>query len=105
MGKWYGKICYAETVETEPGIWNEEITERVYFGDSIRNTRMLQNSSGINDNLNVGNQISIVADPYAVQNFHAMRYVEFMGSKWKISTVEVQYPRLILTLGGLYNGN
>lgn len=105
MAKWYGKIGYAETQETEPGIWEELITERAYFGDAIRNTRLLQNSGNINDNVNVGNQISIIADPYAVQNFHVMRYVEYMGSKWKVSNVEVQYPRLILTVGGLYNGN
>ena len=103
MSKWYGKIGYAETVETEPGIWVENITERPYFGDSIRNTRLLQNSGGINDNINIGNQISIVADPYANQNFHTMRYVEFMGNIWKITNVDVQYPRLILTIGGLYN--
>lgn len=104
MAKWYGRIGYAELKEIEPGVWDEQITEREYFGDSIRNTRLLQNSGNINDNINVGNQISIVADPYAVQNFHAMRYVEYMESKWKVSTVEVQYPRLILTIGGLYNG-
>lgn len=103
MSKWYGKIGYAELVETIPGVWNEQITERAYFGDAIRNTRLLQNSGQVNDNVNVGNQISIVADPYANQNFHAMRYVEFMGSKWKISNVDVQFPRLILTVGGLYH--
>ena len=103
MAKWYGKIGYAEMVEKEPGRWKEQITERPYFGDSIRNTRLLQNSGGVNDNINIGNQISIIADPYANQNFHSMRYVEFMGSNWKISNIEVQYPRLILTIGGLYN--
>lgn len=103
MAKWYGKIGYAETVETEPGIWTERITERSYFGDNIRNTRLLQNSSGVNDNINIANQISIIADPYANQNFHAMRYVEFMGNRWKVTNIEVQYPRLILTIGGLYN--
>ena len=104
MSKWYGVIGYAEDVETEPGIWEEQITERSYYGDSIRNTRMLQNSGSVNDNVNVGNQISIVADPYANQNFHLMRYEEFMGTKWKITNVEVQYPRLILTIGGVWNG-
>ena len=103
MAKWHGKIGYAEMVEKEPGRWNEQITERPYFGDAIRNTRLLQNSGGVNDNINIGNQISIVADPYANQNFHSMRYVEFMGNKWKITNVDVQYPRLILTIGGLYN--
>lgn len=103
MAKYYGSIGYAETVETEPGLWEEHITERKYYGDLVRNTRALQNSGEINDSVNVNNQISIVADPYANQNFHAMRYIEFMGTKWKISGVEVQYPRLILSLGGLYN--
>lgn len=104
MSKWYGKIGYAENVEYEPGNWEEEITERPYYGDTYRNTRLLQNSDGVNDNINIANQISIVADPYANQNFHKMRYVEFMGTKWKITNIEVQYPRLILTIGGQYNG-
>lgn len=103
MAKWYGKIGYNEQVEIEPGIWEPQIVERSYFGDAIRNTRLLQNSGGINDNVNVGNQISIVADPYANQNFHKMLYVEFMGNNWKITNVDVQYPRLILTIGGLSN--
>ena len=103
MAKWYGKIGYAETVETEPGLWEELITEREYYGDTIRNTRRLQSSGGINDNVNIANEISIVADPYANQNIYAMRYAEFMGTKWKITSVEVQYPRLILEIGGLWS--
>lgn len=105
MAKWFGRIGYAESVEVEPGVWEQQITERPYYGDSIRNTRMLQNSGGVNDNINIGNQISILADPYANQNFHLMLYVEFMGSLWKITNVDVQFPRLILTIGGVYNGN
>ena len=103
MSKWYGKIGYAENVEYEPGNWEEEITERPYYGDTYRNTRLLQNSDGVNDNINIANQISIVADPYANQNFHKMRYVEFMGTRWKVTNIEVQYPRLILTIGGQCN--
>lgn len=104
MAKYYGKIGFAESVETKPGRWTEQIVERTYFGDTIRNSRLLQNSGNVNDNINVANQISIVADPYATNNFFSIRYVEFMNSRWKVSNVEVQYPRLILTLGGLYNG-
>ena len=104
MAKFYGSIGYAETVETKPGVWVEQITERKYYGDITRNARRLQTSGQLNDDINVSNEISIVADPFANQNFHLMRYVEFMGAKWKISNVEVQYPRLILTIGGLYNG-
>ena len=103
MAKFYGAIGYAETVETTPSVYEEQITERMYSGDLTRNTRRLQSSDNLNDNINVANEISIVADPYANQNFHKMRYVEFMGSKWKISNVEVQFPRLILTTSGVYN--
>lgn len=105
MAKWYGKIGFAETVEVTPGDWQEHITERNYYGDIMSNFRNLQNSGQINDDVNIANKISILADPYAVQNFHAMRYVEFMGTNWKANNVEVQYPRLIITLGGVCNGN
>ena len=105
MGKWYGKIGYnAETVETTPGVWEHQIIERDYFGDAYKNTRRLQTADQVNDNVNIANQISIIADPFAYQNFHKMQYVEFMGVKWKVTDVEVQRPRLVLTLGGVYNG-
>lgn len=104
MAKWSGIIGYAKIVETSPGVWDEKITKRNYRGDVIRNSRVLQTTSQVNDNVNVGNVISIVADPYANENFHAMRYIEFMGAKWKITNVEVDRPRLKLTIGGLYNG-
>ena len=103
MAKWYGVIGYAETLEIEPGVWSEEFTERKYYGDLLRNSRRLQGSQQINDDITISNQISILADPYAVQHFHAIRYAELFGTKWKVSSVEVQYPRLILELGGAYN--
>ena len=105
MAKYYGVIGYAETVETAPGVYEEQITERNYYGELVRNTRRLQTSDQVNDNINIANEISIIADPFATQNFHAMRYIEFMGAKWKITNVDVRYPRLILTIGGLYNGD
>lgn len=105
MAKWYGKIGYADNVEVEPGVWEDSIIEHSYYGDLNRNTRSLQNSGGINDNINLSNEISIVADPYASENFYKMRYVEFAGTKWKITNVEVKYPRLILSIGGVWNGN
>lgn len=104
MAKFFGEIGFAELVEEVPGVWNEKISKHFYYGDLIRNTRRLQSTDQVNDNINVSNQISIVSDPYANQNFHMIRYVQFMGAKWKVSDVEVQYPRLILTLGGVYNG-
>ena len=105
MAKYYGVIGYAETVETSPGVWEEQITERNYYGELVRNTSRFQVSDQVNDNVNIANEISVIADPFATQNFHAMRYVEFMGAKWKITNVEVRYPRLILTIGGVYNGD
>ena len=103
MTKFYGEIGYVETTETESGVWVENIIKRNYYGDLIRNTRSLVSSGNVNDNINISNEISILADPYANEHFHSMRYVEFMGAKWKITNVEVKYPRLILTIGGLYN--
>ena len=91
-------------METSPGVWTDRITEREDYGDLIRNTRRLQSDDKVNDDINISNEISILSDPYAVNNFHSMRYAEFMGAKWKITNVEVSYPRLILSLGGLYNG-
>ena len=102
--KWHGVIGYGETTETEPGIWTERITERVYSGEILRNTRMLQTSGQVNDNINISNSISIISDPYANKNFHSIKYVEFMGTKWKVANIDVQYPRLILSIGGVYNG-
>ena len=103
MGKFFGAIGYAEMVETNPGVWKEVITERNYYVDIIKNTRRLQSADQLNDNINISNEISIIADPFAYSNFHSMRYIEFMGNKWKISNVDVQYPRLIFSIGGLYN--
>lgn len=104
MAKWYGKIGYAETAETTPGVWKEQIVERDYYGDLVRNNRRLQTADKLNDDINISNELSIVADPYTINNFHSMRYAEFLDTKWKIINVEVQYPRLILSLGGVWNG-
>lgn len=104
MAKFYGEVGYAETIETSVGVWSEVMTERAYYGDVIRNVRRLENGMNINDNVVVNNIISIVADPYAYDHFFAIRYVRWMGTIWKVTNVEVQSPRLILTIGGVYNG-
>jgi hypothetical protein len=91
-------------VETRPGVYEEMITTRKYYGDLIRNTRRLQPTDQLNDNINVTNEISIVADPFAVQNFHTMRFAELNGVRWKVTSVEVKPPRLVLSLGGVWNG-
>jgi hypothetical protein len=106
MAKWSGKIGYVITEETSKGIYDTNIVEKVHYGDLVKNYKRQYNSSDTpNDGIDISNNISIVATPFALRNFHTMQYCEFMGTKWKISSVEVQYPRLILTLGGIYNGN
>ena len=105
MNRWYGKVGYSETVETASGVWAPQDTIREYYGDVIRNTtRWAVNSDSTNDDLTVNSQISIVADPYAIEKFYSMKWIEFMGAKWKITNVDPQPPRLLLTLGGVYNG-
>lgn len=104
MAKFYGKVGYGISKETAPGVWIDEIVERPYYGELVRNTRKLQMSDKVNDDINIANEISILADPFARDNFQHMQYVEFMGAKWKVTNIEVQFPRLILSVGGLYNG-
>lgn len=104
MAKFYGSIGFANTEETSPGVYEEVITTRNYYGDVIKTSRKLQATDSLNENVSISNEISIIADPFANGNFHSMRYVEFMGAKWKITDVTIQFPRLILTVGGVYNG-
>ena len=104
MTRFYGPVGYGETVETAPGVWEDQIIEALYFGDVVRNTRQLREGEFLNNDLSVNNSISIVADPYANEHFFAIRYVKWAGTRWSITEVEVQSPRLILRLGGVYNG-
>lgn len=107
MAKFYGAIGFSNTTNenSQPGVWEESIHERNYYGDVTKNTRRYDtNSESINDNLNINNLISIVADAYAYDHFFAIKYITWMGIKWKVTSIEVQHPRLILTIGGVYNG-
>jgi hypothetical protein len=102
--KFYGVIGYGEAVETAPGVYQDVITEISYYGDVIRNTRKLSEGEHLNNDLSVNNSISIVADAYANEHFFAIRYIAWAGTLWTISEVDVQSPRLVLRLGGVYNG-
>ena len=104
MSKYFGKIGYGVSEETRPGVHELRIVEKDYYGDIVRNPRRLENGGKVNDDLNINMNLSIVADPFAYQNFHQLKYVEYMGAKWKATSVEPQFPRLIITLGGVYNG-
>jgi hypothetical protein len=104
MAKFYGAIGYAETSETSPGVWTEVITERNYCGDVTKTSKRWQSGENLNDNLVISNEISIIADLFAYENFHTMRYITWMGASWKVIKIDVQRPRLLLTIGGVYNG-
>ena len=104
MAKFYGAIGYVENIEAKPGVFKAKVTERNYAGDLLRNTRDLQSSDKVNDDIKIANEIHIVADAYADNHFYAIRYAKFRGVKWKVTKVEVRHLHLILTLGGLYNG-
>jgi hypothetical protein len=104
MAKFFGRVGYGFTVENEPGVWVDEIIEHEYYGDVIRNARNLREGENLNQDLSVQNSISIVADAYANDHFFAIRYVEWAGALWTVSSVEVQSPRLLLRLGEVYNG-
>lgn len=104
MAKFYGEVGFAETVETSPGVWVDRIVERNYYGDVLQILRRLQPTEYLNDDVIVSNEISIVSDPYANLNFQQIRYVIWMGTKWKVNSARVEFPRLILSLGGVWNG-
>lgn len=106
MARFYGKVGFGETVAVAPGsdVYQDVVTEYSYFGDVLRNTRRSQEGQYLNNDLSVNNSISIVADAYARENFHKIRCVEFNSIWWTVPTVEVAHPRLILSLGEVYNG-
>lgn len=104
MAKFYGVVGYADLIETAPGVWHEKIIERKHYGDVLKNVKRNENAQTFNDNINISNRISIVADAYALNHVFALRYVEWCGSRWEVSSVEIERPRLILTIGGVYNG-
>ena len=106
MARFYGPIGFITNIE-EPegsGIWIEKPIERKYRGLITRNSKRWDNGEGINKNLNISNTISIVADPYLSNNLNAIRYIKWLGGYWEINSVDVESPRLILSIGGVYNG-
>lgn len=102
--KFFGPVGYANNVQTSPGVWVEQPVERNYYGDVIRASRELQAGDTINGDISVNNNISIVADAFANENFFDIRYVKWAGAYWTVTSVQIQTPRLILQLGGVYNG-
>ncbi len=104
MAKYHGEIGYKISKEIRPGYWDDVIVERTYRGDIVRDSRRWSPTDQVTDDLTLNNSISILADAFAYMNFHRILYIKWMGSYWKIQFAEVQRPRLILTIGGIYNG-
>jgi hypothetical protein len=104
MAKFHGRVGFGEPAETSPGVHEDVIVEREYFGDVIRNSRSMSQGENLNQDISVNNSISVVADTYAVSHMFAIRYVEWAGSLWTVTTVDVEAPRLILQIGEVYNG-
>lgn len=104
MAKFFGEIGFATQVETSPGIWEDKIIEKQYYGDITRESRRFSASEQVLDNINLSNQVSIIADGYVTDNIQNLRYVRWLGGLWKISYVELKFPRLVLEITGVYNG-
>ncbi len=106
MARFHGVVGYGITMEKPPesGIWVDEITEIEYSGDVTRNTRKLDEGENLNSDITVSNSINIVADEYAIEHFFQIKYVQWAGTLWTVTNVEVQRPRLLLRLGSVYNG-
>lgn len=104
MSKWSGVVGFETQVETKPGIWSKSIKERTYFGDVMKHRLSVQQSTSINGRLTMSNEILILADPFANNNFFDIRYATYMGRKWCVSSIEIEYPRIRLQLGEMYNG-
>lgn len=105
MARFYGKVGYGTPTDIGDGVWEDVITEREYFGDITQNYRKTANEdSQVNPDISVSNTISIVADQYAMNHFHNIRYVEWDGVRWTTTSIEVNAPRLKLWLGKVYNG-
>lgn len=104
--RFHGKVGYADTIETKPGLWEEALVFRSYYGDVLRNSKRDFYGNKVNSDIQVNNQISIVADPYARDHFFNLKCVEWQGTLWHVTDVDAsQYPRLVLSLGGVYNEN
>ena len=104
MARFYGAVGYSVSADKGDGVWVNEITEHNHYGDATRNAARWEKGASINDDLTLDVQISILADEFAYSNFQSIKYVTYMGVRWKVTRIEVKRPRLILTLGGEYNG-
>ena len=103
MAKFYGIIGFSDSKETSKGVWEPDIYEQAYYGDIVKDYRSWEKGQKVNDDFSINNQFSIIADPYLLKNFRQMKYIVYMGVKWRISSIEIQETRLLISVGGEYN--
>ena len=106
MARFHGKVGFVKTVENEGSVFKEVATEKPYSGEVNKLTGKYERSDKLNDDLNLNNEISFIADSYAYENFQYIRYVHFLGANWKVTSATLgERPRIILQIGGVYNGS
>lgn len=103
--RFYGLIGFATTnTDNDDDIWKEEIIAKPYMGDVIRHGWNAQPAEKLTKDIKLNAQISIIADEFAYDFMHLIRYAVYRNAKWEVTAIDIQRPRLILTLGGVYNG-
>lgn len=104
MAKFYGAVGYALQIESKPGVWIDEVVERNYRGDVVLDQRRWQPGDKVNDDINLDNSISIIADAYAYANIGSMKYIVWNNTPWRIQSFSINRPRIVIQIGGIYNG-
>lgn len=103
MTKYYDQIGFVDTVETVPGVFEEDVVLRHYSGDVEHNIHRYRGAEVIHDDVVIGNRVSIIADDYAMNNFFKIKFLCWRGAQWKVQSIEVVPPRILLRMGGLHN--
>lgn len=103
MTRFFGEVGYVTTTRSG-GVSEYIATERQYYGNELRSLRYFRQGESILGEVSQQTRISVLADGYMLENYYDIRYLMKAGVAWTVSSVEVERPRLILTLGDRYNG-
>lgn len=104
MAKYAGNVCYVTEVESPPGVWRKEETVVRMYGDILRTASVFQGAERINKNITLQNRISLLANSIGMSNFYNIQWIEYLGTKWEVTLIDIVSPRIIVTLGGIWNG-
>jgi hypothetical protein len=103
--KFHGTVGFGVSTEKSPGVWSDEPTERPYTGDILRNNQRYSYGDDVNPDVTISDKISIIGDSFMIENLSTIKYVRWRGGVWAVKSIEVSRPRVLLEIGGLYNGN